>query len=151
MSAELLIANLLRVASEDLEGARVLAEAANRNAIYLCEQAAEKVIRAVVTAEGKHAGIRHDLADMVDLVPDANPLKPLLRAVDYLSHYATAFRYPVSSSKTKRIPRSPPTDELNKALDRTKAALDAAIAAFRVDLRKPGTPAARAGPVRDTP
>jgi hypothetical protein len=41
MSAELLIANFLRIAAEDLEGARLLAAAHNRNAIYLCEQAAE--------------------------------------------------------------------------------------------------------------
>jgi len=41
MSVELLIANLLRVAREDLEGARLLAAAGNRNAIYLCEQSAE--------------------------------------------------------------------------------------------------------------
>jgi HEPN domain-containing protein len=59
MSAELLIANLLRVAHEDLAGARLLASADNRNAVYLCEQAAEKVIRALLTAEGEHAGIRH--------------------------------------------------------------------------------------------
>jgi HEPN domain len=70
MSAELLIANFLRIAAEDLEGARLLAAAHNRNAIYLCEQAAEKVIRAVVTSENKHAGIKHDLAEMVDLIDD---------------------------------------------------------------------------------
>src|SRR5215510_1169674 len=74
MSVELLIANFLRIAAEDLEGARVLSLNNNRNAIYLCEQAAEKVIRAVVTSEGKHAGIKHDLMEMVDLVPDENPL-----------------------------------------------------------------------------
>ena len=39
MSVELLVANLLRIAIEDLEGARLLAESGNRNAIYLCEQA----------------------------------------------------------------------------------------------------------------
>jgi hypothetical protein len=74
MSVELLIANFLRIAAEDLEGAHALALNKNRNAIYLCEQAAEKVIRAVVTSEGKHAGVKHDLAEMVDLIPDENPL-----------------------------------------------------------------------------
>lgn len=150
MSAELLIANLLRVAREDLDGARLLAKAGNRNAVYLCEQAAEKVIRAVVTAEGKHAGIRHDLADMVDFVPDDNPLKPRLRAVEHLSQYATAFRYPVSSGKTKRIPQAPPADELDKALERTTEALQAAVTAFGVDLDKSGSPAKTANPARGT-
>jgi len=35
MSVEVLIANLLRVAKEDLDGARLLAGPGNRNAIYL--------------------------------------------------------------------------------------------------------------------
>jgi hypothetical protein len=34
MSAELLIANFLRIAAEDLDGARLLGAAHNRNAIY---------------------------------------------------------------------------------------------------------------------
>jgi HEPN domain-containing protein len=55
MSADLLIANMLRIARDDLDGATVLASRGNRNAVYLCEQAAEKVIRAVLTSEGKHA------------------------------------------------------------------------------------------------
>jgi hypothetical protein len=42
MSVELLIANFLRIAAEDLEGAHALALNKNRNAIYLCEQAAER-------------------------------------------------------------------------------------------------------------
>jgi HEPN domain-containing protein len=101
MSAELLIANFLRIAAEDLEGARQLAAAHNRNAIYLCEQAAEKIVRAVVTSENKHAGIKHDLAEMVDLIDDANPRKASLRAIEHLSQYATAYRYPVTSSRAE--------------------------------------------------
>jgi len=148
MSAELLIANLLRVANEDLDGARLLAASNNRNAVYLCEQAAEKLIRAVVTSEGKHAGIKHELAEMVDLIPDENPLKVHLRGIEHLSQYATSYRYPVSSSKTKRIPRPPSANELREALEATAAALHHAIAAFRVDLQQADTPARSAGPVR---
>lgn len=36
MSADRVIANNLRIAREDLEGARLLAKAGNRNAAYLC-------------------------------------------------------------------------------------------------------------------
>lgn len=82
MSVDIAIANNLRLARQDLDGARLLAASANRNAIYLCEQAAEKIIKAVLTAEGKHAGIQHHLDAMVDLVPDENPLKPELRATE---------------------------------------------------------------------
>lgn len=42
-----MIAGYVRIAKQDLDGARSL----NRNAAYLCEQAAEKLIRAVLTAE----------------------------------------------------------------------------------------------------
>jgi HEPN domain-containing protein len=148
MSTELLIANFLRIAAEDLEGARQLALSNNRNAIYLCEQAAEKVIRAVVTSEGQHAGIKHDLAEIVDLIPDENPLKPDLRAIEHLSQYATAYRYPVSSSKTKRIPRGPAAEELRNALDATTTALSNTIKHFRVDVQRPDSPAGFTGPIR---
>jgi HEPN domain-containing protein len=148
MSTELLIANFLRIAREDLEGARVLAAHGNRNAVYLCAQAAEKVIRAVVTSEGQHAGIKHQLAEIVDLIPDANPLKCGLRAVEELSMYATAFRYPASSSKTKRIPRPPSPEELERLMGLTSDALAAAVRAFEVDLDAAEEPAGRAGPIR---
>ena len=70
MNTEKVIAGYLRVASEDLQGAIALAEMPNRNAIYLCSQAAEKVIRAVLTSEGKHAGTGHQLDRMAGIVPD---------------------------------------------------------------------------------
>src|SRR5438093_1033855 len=114
---------MLRVANEDLDGARLLVAGSNRNAVYLCEQAAEKIIRAVVTSEGKHAGIKHELAEMVDLIPDENRLKAQLRKIEHLSQYATAYRYPVSSSRTKRIPQPPSAGELRDAIDNTAAAL----------------------------
>jgi len=148
MSVELLISNFLRIAAEDLEGARLLAASSNRNAVYLCEQAAEKVIRAVVTSENQHAGIKHELAEMVDLIPDENPLKADLRAIEHLSQYATAYRYPVSSSKTKRIPRPPTTDELREAIDNTATALRNAVLRFKVDLQRPDSPAGTSGPIR---
>lgn len=81
MSTEKVIAGYLRVAFEDLQGAIALAKISNRNAIYLCSQAAEKVIRAVLTSEGKHAGVGHQLDLMVDTIPDENPIKSLLRAI----------------------------------------------------------------------
>jgi HEPN domain-containing protein len=144
MSAEV-IAGMLRIASQDLDGARLLNQAENRNAAYLCEQAAEKVIRAVLTSEGLQAGIRHELPDMVDQIPNENPLKPALRAIEHLAAYATAFRYP---SPRGRV-RSPPTAaELDTDIAKIGAALSAVIAWFQVDLSKPHTPAGKSGPIR---
>ena len=102
MSVERTIANFLRIAEEDLQGARLLAGARNRNAAYLAQQAAEKVLRAVLTSEGTHAGVRHDLREMVAMVPDGNPTKALLRATVGLAAFATAYRYP----GTSELPRA---------------------------------------------
>jgi HEPN domain-containing protein len=60
--------------AEDLRGATLLSRADNRNAIYFCSQAAEKVIRAVLTSEGKYGGINHKLDMMVDMISDDNRL-----------------------------------------------------------------------------
>lgn len=143
MSVDKVIANNLRIARQDLDAARLLAASGNRNAMYLCEQAAEKIIRAVLTSEGKHAGIRHDLEAMVDLVPDANPLKPQLRTTEQLTVYATSFRYVRADGSIPQTPRSP-----NVHLDRVEQALTAAVAAFGVELDDPVSPARRPAPFR---
>jgi HEPN domain-containing protein len=101
MSVELVIAGYVRIARQDLDGARILNAGANRNAAYLCEQAAEKLIRAVLTSERIQAGIRHELPDMVAQIPDTNPVKPLLRAIENLDVYATAYRYPSPKGRVK--------------------------------------------------
>ena len=146
MSADaLVIANYLRVASQDLDGARTLATTNNRNAIYLCEQAAEKIIRAVLTSEGKHGGIKHQLDLMVDDVPDTNPIKPLLRAIEYLAAFATTYRYP---TPVGRIKDPPSAGELSGAIAKVDTALAEAVRRFEVDLSAANIPAKAPGPIR---
>ncbi len=122
---EVVIANLPRIAREDLDGARALASLGNRNAIYLCEQAAGKVIKAVLTS---------------DLVPNENPLKPALRDIEELAAFATDYRYPTSSG---RIPDAPGSEEFAGLATKVEAALR-----LGVDVAKKGVPAARPGPIR---
>jgi HEPN domain-containing protein len=143
MSAEKVIASFLRVAREDLEGARLLAPKNNRNAIYLCGQAAEKIIKAVLTSENVHAGIRHSLDELVGQVPDENPIKPALRAIEHLTVYATAYPYPTPAGRIQRGPA-----ELEREIDRVDAALREAAKRFGVDLGNADTPATSAGPIR---
>jgi HEPN domain-containing protein len=145
MSAEVLIASYLRIANEDLAGARQLSATGNRNAMYLCSQAAEKIIRAVLTSEGKNAGIKHQLDELVDLIPDENPLKPGLRAIQDLTDYATSYRYP---SPKGRIKTPPSKAAFDRDTDAVQAALEGAAHRFGVDLGKPDAPATNAGPVR---
>lgn len=125
MSIEKVIAGFLRVAAEDLQGARALAKIANRNAIYLCSQAAEKVIRAVLTSEGTHAGVGHKLDRMVDSVPDVNPVKKILREIQGLEIYATSYRYPTTVGKLKPVPD---LAEFERFADKVEMALQSLLA-----------------------
>jgi len=144
MSAELFIANTLRIAKEDLQGAKLLRSAHNRNAAYLCEQAAEKLIRAILTSEGKRAGIGHILEQFVDLVPDENPLKPRLRELERLGDYATTYRYATPYS----IKATPPEGELDAFFAKIDALLTETSSRFGVDLAKNGTSARSAKHIR---
>lgn len=143
MSAELFIANTLRIAKEDLQGAKVLRTANNRNAAYLCEQAAEKLIRAVLTSEGKRAGIGHHLEQFIDMIPDENPLKHRLRELQRLGDYATSYRYATPYS----IKASPPGAELDELFAKIDALLRETASRFGVDLTASG-PAKSAKPIR---
>ncbi len=145
MNTERVIAGYLRVAAEDLQGAIALAEIPNRNAIYLCSQAAEKVIRAVLTSEGKHAGIGHQLDRMVDTIPDENPIKPLLRAIQGLGAFATSFRYPTIVG---RIKDAPSEAEFQRFADGVEAALNEVSERFEVDVSAADQPAGNANPIR---
>jgi HEPN domain-containing protein len=137
MSAKRLIDNLLRVAKQDLDDSVVLAARNSRNAAYLCEQAAEKIIRAVLTSENKNAGIGHQLDAMVGLVSESNPLKPALRRIEELAAYATAYRYPTSAG---RIPEPPTGKKLEQLIHDVRQALEQAAALFEVDLMPLSSP-----------
>ena len=145
MSADLVIAGYVHIAKQDLDGARLLNREENRNAAYLCEQAAEKLIRAVLTSEGIQAGIRHELPDMVSKIPDANPVKPLLRAIEHLDAYATAYRYP---SPRGRVKPAPSPTELDQDIVNIDRALAEIAARFQIDVSKSTGPAGKPDPIR---
>ena len=63
-SDALIVANLLRIAAQDLDGAQRLAAAGNRNAPYLCQQAAEKTLKGYLTSYDKPFKKTHDLDEL---------------------------------------------------------------------------------------
>lgn len=107
-------------------------------------QSAEKVIRAILTSEGKHAGIKHRLDEMVDLVPEENPLKQALREVEELSAYDSLSL----SDVIRQNPGTPARRELDAFIKKVNAALSETALRLGVDLDKSGKPAARPGPIR---
>lgn len=82
---------------------------------------------------------------MVNLIPDVNPLKPFLRAIEDLGGYATSYRYPSSAGKIKA---TPDPSAFNAYAANVERALSAAVTAFQVDLAKQNAPAGRATPIR---
>lgn len=133
MSADRAGAAPLRIAASDLADARMLASVHSRNAPCLCSQAAEKIVKAVLTAEGIHAhrNVAHRIDLMVDLLPDANAYKVRFRKIERLASYATSYRYP---TPTGRVPATPSPDELASLIDETDSLLRDVADRLGIDL-----------------
>ena len=79
------------------------------------------------------------------MIPDENPLKSGLRAIEDLTDYATSYRYPSPKGRIKTPPNKAAFDH---DADAVQAALEAATKRFGVDLDKADAPASTAGPIR---
>lgn len=147
MSAEKLIAAHLRLASDDLREARVLAGIKGRNAPYLAEQAVEQLVLAIAQSEGIHyQRSKHHLLDqMITALPESNSFKVSLQKVAWLEAYATSYRYPKPSGRLPKVPSELAVDE---ALDRAETMLAMLIEHFGVDVASADQPAVRSDPPR---
>lgn len=100
-------------AENDLAAAKLLAEAQpplRDTAIYHCQQAGEKALKAALAWRRKPLQKTHDLGTLLDLVvTDCPALETLRNAAKLLNPYAMAFRYP-------RGPAMPSAEEMQKAL-----------------------------------
>ena len=86
---------------------RLLVPPVNRLAPYHLQQAAEKLIKAVRLARGLQATVQHNLEILVDELEPRDPWKSRLATLEWLSVYATAYRYPSATSGF----RKPPPDD----------------------------------------
>ena len=67
-------------------------------AVYHCQQAAEKAVKAFLVFHGKPFEKTHDIEVLVDFAHEMNPaFSGLADAADALTPYATRFRYPSST------------------------------------------------------
>jgi HEPN domain-containing protein len=97
-------AAFLALAREDLEAARLLKVGVPRQAAFFVQQAAEKIGKALLIREGVDPARIHAIGRLAAELPEIHPLKSELMALDRLSVYATATRYP---SPTGALPRPP--------------------------------------------
>ena len=65
-----------------------------RGAAYHCQQAAEKLVKAVLVGAGIAFPKTHDIAALVGLLPEDHRLKKALEALGKLTPYGVAYRYP---------------------------------------------------------
>jgi len=95
---------LLHLAEQDTEAARLLATHGNHYAAYHCQQAAEKLIRALLLQHDIEPGLDHHLDVLIGKLPDSEPWKARLMVLHKYTPYATAYRYATSGG---RVPASP--------------------------------------------
>jgi len=133
MSADLHIANALRLAHEDIEAARALSVIGNRNDAYHAQQAAEKILIALLISEGIRADRKdaHRLDVLQGLLPDANPFKRRFSSVLFLTIYATTYRYPKDAG---RLPTKADQAELGAAMKTLVQILNEIAAHFGIGL-----------------
>jgi HEPN domain-containing protein len=88
-------AKWLRQAAKDRNAAHALLEVEPSRSVFHSQQAAEKAAKAFLTFHQIAFRKTHDLTDLGAQCAAADPsLEPLLREVEDLTDYASAFRYP---------------------------------------------------------
>ena len=63
-------------------------------AAYHCQQAAEKLVKAVLVSIGRNPPRIHSIVALVDAIPADHPLRASLQPLERFTPYAAAFRYP---------------------------------------------------------
>ena len=106
--------SLLTLAARDLSHARDNVRKHPSHAAFSLQQAAEKMIKALLETEGVDYPFRsHQLAELVSRVPDGNPFKADLIQLTHLTSAATRYRYPTPSDD---VPAEPSAEELQRDL-----------------------------------
>jgi HEPN domain-containing protein len=97
-------AGYFKVLDEDLAAARLLMTSVPRASAFHLQQAAEKLVKAILSTENIHAGAEHNIGQLAALLPDGHEWKADLMELDYLSQFATAFRSPSETGRIKPEP-----------------------------------------------
>ena len=120
-----IVAGYFQVLREDLAAARQLTEGVPRASAFHLQQAAEKLVKAVLSAEEIHVGADRDIGQLIGKLPAGHDWRRDLAELDYLSRFATAYRYP---SPTGRVAPPPDRSELRRYADLIQILADEAEA-----------------------
>lgn len=125
-------------AAADLELVGAAIQLGNRHAAYHLQQAAEKLVKAVRLDRDLEPTKEHRIEILIDgdyegkppHLTEDDPWRDRLLALDPLSRFATAYRYPTTSGKLKD---PPPAEELSSWLEQ----LHTMLAELRAELLGP--------------
>ena len=98
------VASFIALAKEDLVLARKLVAEHPRHSAFLIEQGAEKLLKAVLTAEGISFSAGHQLGRLADLLPRDHVWWADLTAFDEYTKFATVTRYPRPGGGMPEVP-----------------------------------------------
>jgi HEPN domain-containing protein len=122
MTAVKKVATFIRIAREDLVVAGKLMDQHPRHCAFNIEQAAEKLLNAVLTVEGIHFPTsHHQLGALAQLLPVDHVWRADLMAFDEFTSYATQFRYPTPGGG---MPSEPEDADLERGLKEVLALAD---------------------------
>lgn len=104
----------LDLAAADLAHAKANLRAFPRHAAFTLQQAAEKIIKAILSAErAAFPGASHQLDDLVSRISAQNPFRADLLGLSHLTSAATRYRYPTPRGD---VPADPPAAEMAEDL-----------------------------------
>jgi HEPN domain-containing protein len=87
----------LKVAKSDLRQVRnnlFGPEPTTSGAAFHCQQAAEKLVKALLVLEDIAFRKTHDIEALVALLPSNHQLRPAVSSLEHLTPFATIYRYP---------------------------------------------------------
>jgi len=88
-----------QIIREDLDTARQMAPMAPRISAYHLQQAAEKLARAILATEEIHTTAEHNIGQLAGKLPGNHEWKADLIELDFLSQFATSYRYPTERGR----------------------------------------------------
>jgi len=116
------ISSYIRLAEEDLAVARKLMEHHPRHCAFNIEQAAEKLLKAVLTAERiDFPTSHHQLGSLAQLLPAGHLWRADLMSFDEFTSYATQTRYPRPGGG---MPAEPEDADLERGWNEVAALVD---------------------------
>ena len=112
-------ASYIALAKEDIAATRALLDSELPGpAAFHLQQAAEKLLKAVLSVEGITFGAKHQLGQLAELLPANHLWRPDLMAFDTYTTYATSTRYPLPGGA---MPRAPAKKDIEEGLKDVKS------------------------------